>query len=458
VTHIGRRRLHYAAFAAFATTSVAIFAVFYSIAGGPIPFAGHGYTVTVMLDEPLQLVPNSDVRRAGVTIGRVTGIADRGALTAATIELNHGQGPIYADATVQPRFRSPLGETFLELDPGTPRAAKIPVDGELPARRTTETVPIDRVLGTLDARTRAHVRRMLRSAGAGFGGRGDDVNQTLGAIPGLVDESTSMFEILDRQRDQLAGLVNDTGAVLGAIATRRSQVRTLIAAADATARAVASRDAELGRTIHELPSALRQATSSTVALGQLARRGTPVVADLRTASRALGPAVRDLGPAAGDGRRLLRDVRPALVAADPAIKRLRAFAGAAVPAVRRFGPLLDQFEPFVSYLTPFARDFGALFGTQSGAWANDSGCKPTPRTKSQCDWEYGQVVGVVGANSLANYTPEMRQTLDALLKTGVVEQGTGATVRSNPYPEPATIGTPRDDRYYKVVKPRAPGR
>src|ERR1700745_1723955 len=90
--------------------------------GGAIPFAAKGYRVTIPFREAGQLALEADVRISGVSVGKVKKIEfnkDKG-VTDATIQLDQQYAPLPKDARAILRQKTLLGETYIEITPGTP--------------------------------------------------------------------------------------------------------------------------------------------------------------------------------------------------------------------------------------------------------------------------------------------------------------------------------------------------
>src|SRR3954453_18640310 len=96
--------------------------------GGPIPLKAKGYRFQVAFPEAAQLGLEADVRVAGVSVGKVVAkdLDPRGNRTIATIEVKRRFAPIRSDARAILRQKTLLGETYVELTPGTRRAAPVP--------------------------------------------------------------------------------------------------------------------------------------------------------------------------------------------------------------------------------------------------------------------------------------------------------------------------------------------
>src|SRR6266540_2277087 len=119
--------------------------------GGPLPLKPEGYRFTVPFDEATQLAQESDVRISGVPVGKVKSIelADNG-LADATIELDSRYAPIPTHTRAMLRQKTLLGETFVELTPGSTNGPTLPEGGTLPKAQVAESVQLDEVFRTFN--------------------------------------------------------------------------------------------------------------------------------------------------------------------------------------------------------------------------------------------------------------------------------------------------------------------
>ena len=66
-----------------------------------------------------------------------------------TFELEDGSvAPIYNDATVAPRIKTLVGETYIDLDPGTPQAGAVKNGGTLAVDHAQEVTALEEILST----------------------------------------------------------------------------------------------------------------------------------------------------------------------------------------------------------------------------------------------------------------------------------------------------------------------
>ena len=159
----------------------------WSAFGGPVPLKPHGYRFQTSFAEATQLAQEADVRISGVNVGRVKKIdlGDDGR-TDATIELDDQYAPIPQDSRAILRQKTLLGETYVELTPGTKTRADDP-RGRPPRDRA----------GRADGRARRDPARLRQedarglpglAAGPRQGHRGPRRRSSrtfLGALPGV---------------------------------------------------------------------------------------------------------------------------------------------------------------------------------------------------------------------------------------------------------------------------------
>lgn len=437
-----------------AVTVVAV-TMYTKLAGGRIPaVSSDPYRVSVLVDEPLQLVKGSDVRRAGIRIGRVAEIRSRGQRALVTMELDEDHRVLFRDARVASRLRTLLGETYLSVDPGTKKAGRVEDGGVLPAEAARETVPLDKILNTLDMETRADLRGTLRTFGKSVDGRGRDLNAILSGLSEAVRVGSPVAELLEQEKQSLAGVIDDGGQVIEAVGRRGDQLRTLVRAMDTTSRAVAARDHELRQTIEALPGTLQQVRETLAKVETLAGTATPVSDDLTRAAAALKPVFDDLGPATADGRRLVNALPAALRVTDPMLKALRPAAEEAAPVVDALGPVLRNLIPVVEYLEPYKRD---LWGVGAGMGSvfeflgqnERAGYDATGGAHDRV--AYGRVQLMANPASLGATPPSVKKLEDAILQTGVLRMLGG--LKTNYYPAPGSAASPnRSDGSYKRVE------
>jgi phospholipid/cholesterol/gamma-HCH transport system substrate-binding protein len=431
------------AIGAFVAVCLLIFVTLLGMTGVTL---SDGHTLTARFPIGLNVVANSDVRARGVKVGRVKSITNHGPETQVTMSLDDKALPVYRDARVHLRFKTLVGETYVDLDPGTREAGELESGALLPVSHAREAVRLDDILSTFGPKTRERIQSNLRSLAGGFEERGEDVNTILASLEPVFGDGGRVMAVLDEERERVAAVVDQAGDVMQAFGERSEDVRTLAVSLRQAATAASERDEEIGATLRELPGTLAQSRASTARLGRFSQRATPVVRDLTTASRDLAPAVRDLEPAARDARKIVDELKGLLPRSESMLVALKGFGEASKPVAPALDAVLRQANPALAYLAPYHREFGAFF-------ANIGSVIDTQDALGKI----GRVHPVVSETSLAVWTPEMRDALNALIDAGGAEKL--HREYSNPYPAPGTVGKPEQyDGSYTLIQPNPPSR
>lgn len=415
--------------AVFMLVTVGIFGWLFVKAGGDLPGGESGNRARALVPTAFQLVPNADVRRAGVRIGRVKDVSNRGSLGVVAFEVDKDQGTLYKNATVRIRTKTLVGENYIELDPGSPKAGPLGDNGVLPLTQAGEAVQLDEILSGLDDRTRKAIQANLDSLGGGFGERGAQLSRLFGTTPVTLKNVQELSDLLGDQKPQLAKMVDQTGRVLQAFANRTTDVRDLAVQGQRTAAAAASRDAQIGATLAQLPDTLRQLEETSAKLGRVSRRSTPVTADLRVAMASLPAVTKRLEASANAGRELF-DVLPSVSRrADPMLGKLKDFSGATEDAVPSIDALMRNLNPALRYLKPHARDIGTV-------WANLGSAVDTRDVTGNL----GRVHALVDEETITGLPKEVSDVVQQLTTIGGFSNVRG--VKRNAYPEPGTRRAP----------------
>lgn len=423
----------------FAAVCISIFLYLYTAAGGRIRLH-EPYKAKAIVPTAFQLVYNADVRAAGVKIGTVSDIDSDGENGVVTFEMDEKHDDIFKDATVRVRTKTLVGENYLDLDPGSARAGKLPKNGTIPLAQAREAVQLDEILDMLDPRTQRKVRRNLDGLGDSLAGRGQDLNRTLGAIRPTVVAGGGLTDTLHAQRRAVARVVDNTGATMQAFADRTAQVRTLATQAKRTAEAVVDRDREFGAALEQIAPTLRQAQSSTTKLASFSQGATPVLRDLRLASRDLTPVMSALGPAARRTNAVLGELPSVLNRLDPLLDQLAPFSSALAPAVSSTDSVLRQLNPALGYLGGYSREIGSFFGNVGSA-----------QNTKDATGNVARVLPMFSPSSYTGLSPEAKKAVDALTSVGGLAPLLKEEVNS--FPEAGTVGNPSTKQNFQRVQP-----
>jgi phospholipid/cholesterol/gamma-HCH transport system substrate-binding protein len=131
--------------------------------GGTLPLKPQGYRFKAAFPEASLLVVEADVRMAGVNVGKVKSkeLGPGGRTTLAEIEIDNRFAPIREDTRAILRQKSLLGETYVELTPGSPDAGDLEEGATLPGRNVQDTVELDEVFQAFDPETRRNFQEWM---------------------------------------------------------------------------------------------------------------------------------------------------------------------------------------------------------------------------------------------------------------------------------------------------------
>ena len=282
------------------TALVIVVAVFLAYnANQGLPFVPT-YDIKVQVPSGANLVAGNDVRIGGYRVGAVSSITPTTveqngrtrSIAVLGLKLDKAASPLPVDTAAIVRTRSALGLKYVELDVGSASQTFSPGD-TIPVANAGRIVEFDDFLNTFDQKNRDDQRQLLTGFGDALAGRGQSLNEAIGALPQFFGSLTTVMEALNDPSTELDQFFTQIGAVseeLVPVAAAQAQLFTRMAD---TFRAFNSDPAALRATISETPATLAQATSSFVTQ-------RPFLDDLAELSAKLQPAVRVLPHALPD--------------------------------------------------------------------------------------------------------------------------------------------------------------
>src|SRR3954463_4511743 len=366
--------------ALFALSCFAIVLFLWKSFGGPSPLAPAQYRFSADFPEATQLAEAADVRISGVKVGRVVSIDLAGDRTRAVIEIKPRYAPIPRDTKAILRQKTLLGETFVELSPGSRAAGELQDGGSLPRSQIVQTTQLDEVTRALDPRTRSDLQRVVRGLALATNGHAEDLNDALGNAGPWAGDTTDLLQILDQQHGALRRVVRDTAVVLGAVSRRQGDLSGLVTAGDRVLSTTAARNSDLADAGRVLPTTLAELQPTLDAVRHTSVLAAPVVSELRPAARALGPALIDGEALAPDLQGLFGDVDRVVTLSRTALPSLTRVVDHARPLMHILVPTLQQAYPVVQYLERYKQEvvsaLANLAASTNGAERPSAGADP----------------------------------------------------------------------------------
>jgi phospholipid/cholesterol/gamma-HCH transport system substrate-binding protein len=331
--------------------------------GGPIPLKPQAYRFKVNVPEATQLGLEADVREAGVTVGHVVKkdlASGKGNATTATVEMEQKYAPVRSDAKVILRQKTLLGETYLELTPGTKQAPYVKDGGFLKPSRVKPSVQLDEIFQAFDPVTRQAWRDWQQDLAPAVRGRGQDLNDSLGNLPAFVTSGDQLMTLLDQENVGLRQLISNTGVVFNALSRNEGQLRNLVTSGESVFSATARQNKALAETFRIFPTFLDESKATMARLRTFALDTDPLIRDLRPVARDLVPTLRATRKLAPDLRHFFVNLNPLIDASKRGLPALRDVLKGLDPLLAQLGPFLEQLNPilrWIEYNQPITSNF-----------------------------------------------------------------------------------------------------
>jgi phospholipid/cholesterol/gamma-HCH transport system substrate-binding protein len=291
---------------------------------------------------------------AGVQVGLVGGVKLQNGRAVVTMNIFPKYGPVYENATVLLRPRTPLKDMYLELDPGSSRTGRIPNGGTLPVAATSPDIDFSQILSSLDSDTRNYLLLLLDGGAQAFHDGGvtgppspaavSDLRGTFKRFAPLGRDTAAFTRLLVQRRANIQRSIHNLNLVANSLGSVDAQLASLIDSSNTNFSAISSEDANLRTALSLLPGTLQTTSHTLVKVRSFAAASAPTL-------RALVPFAHYLGPALAASRPLFRDTTPVLRS------QLRPFAVAIQPLAAILRPASAKLAKAVP---PLVRSFGVL--------------------------------------------------------------------------------------------------
>jgi virulence factor Mce-like protein len=352
---------------AFAGSCIGLLIFLWISFGGATPLAPEGYRLNAEFSQAVELAQQSDVRISGVSVGRVVsvGLDRQTGLTRALMQIDSQYAPRPADTRAILRAKTLLGETYIELTPGSRTAAKLADGATLPQGQISPTVQLDQILSTFDPATRRAFEVWQQQEGIALTNRGEDLNAALAQLAPFATNVERVLAVLNRQGAATTTLLRDTGIVFSALSKSPAQLQGFITNSNTVFAATAARDVALAATVKAFPAFLVQTRSTINRVTRFAQSAKPLIDEFRPAAVQLSPALQQLTILAPELRSLTVNVGPLTAASKAGIPALERFLNGSVPWLTRAKPYLGGLIPVIDYINTYRRELAAFFANST---------------------------------------------------------------------------------------------
>jgi virulence factor Mce-like protein len=335
--------------------------------GGSVPLKPQSYRVNASFNEAVQLASEADVRISGVPVGKVKKITPSLGKTEAVLEIQPRYAPLPNDVKATLRTKTILGETYVELTPGTKGKATIPENGTIAASQVSTIVELDEVIRTFDPRTRAAFGDWLARQAESAKGRGDDLNQAFGTLPMFFSDSNDLLTVLRRQDAALSRIFANSADTFEAFDSRRGQLTDLITSGNKILSVTAKRSEQFAQTFREFPDFLRESRETLKRFTEFTEKTQPLIERSTTFAKEFSPTIKEASKVTGDARALITNIEPLLDAADAGLPATDQFLKLAQPTLGQLDPFLRQLNPVLEFVGLYKREITAFLANDAAA-------------------------------------------------------------------------------------------
>jgi virulence factor Mce-like protein len=385
------------------TVMVVVLAVFLAYnANSGLPFVP-SYRISADVPNADLLVPTNEVRIGGVRVGVIEAIepqqTEDGEVSARLdLKLDRDVEELPVDSTLIVRARSALGLKYLEInqgssDEGFPAGSVIPLSSAHPV-----PVDIDEVLSTFDRPTQVAIREGLFEFGNALAGRGPDLNEALGRLPGVLEHLEPVMTNLSNPETGLGRFVTALAATASEVAPVAEVQAQLFVDLDTTFTSLA----EVARpfiqeTISESPPTLDAGTRALPIVRPFLAHSATLFSELQPGVETLAATAPILTRAVQTGTPALRNspqLNRELASTAEALERFNDDTGVR-DGIARLDETVNTLAPFVSFVTPaqtvcnygslLFRNFGSAVsqGSNGGTWQRISVFEPPEGPNSE---------------------------------------------------------------------------
>jgi len=389
---------------AFAASCIGLLLFLWISFGGSTSLSPRGYVISAEFDQAENLGSQADVRISGVNVGKVlsVGLDRRTGLTRAVMEIDPQFAPRPADTRAILRQKTLLGETYVELSPGSSKAPKLADGARLPRGQIAPTVQLDQILSAFNPATRQAFEIWMQQQGTALTGRGQDLNAALAQLYPFATNVDSVLAVLNRDSAATTTLLNDGGQVLAAVTRSPATLQQLVNNANTTFSATAAQAAALAATIKAFPPFLTATKTTIDRVTRFALTTKPLIDELRPAAVQLSPALQSVATLAPELNNLLTNVGPLTSASKAGVPAVQQFLNESVPLLTRLTPYLGGVVPVVDYINTYRREVAAFFANGTAAAQ-----ATLPATVSKQQTHYVRVSSPLNPETLTDYSTRL---------------------------------------------------
>src|SRR3954453_8098184 len=373
--------------------------------GGPTPFRAKTYEVKIPFKEATQLAEQSDVRISGVNVGKVQTIelAPNGKQALATAAIDDRYAPLPASTRAILRTKTLLGETYIELTPGSRQGPELGDGATLSEANVAESVQLDEIFRTFNARTRAAFQEWMQEAAVAINGQGQNLSYAIGGLEPTFTELDKLFRVLDSQRLAVGQLFRNGATTFSALRGREGELASLIRSSNAVFSTTARRDRDIEALFRAFPTFLDESKLTTSRLKGFSLKADPLMRQLVPAAEQLSPTFIALSKLAPESKAFFEGLGPVIKLAPAGFAAFRKiFADEFPPLLRALDPFIRNLNPILVGLKLYRPELTSFFGNLAATF---SGELPPSGLAGESEElpHYLRVIGPMNPETLSTY-------------------------------------------------------
>ena len=373
--------------------------------GGPTPFRAKTYEVKIPFTEATQLAEQSDVRISGVNVGKVQKIelAPNGKQAWATAAIDDQYAPLPESTRAILRTKTLLGETYIELTPGSREGPEMDDGGVLPEANVAESVQLDEIFQTFNAQTRAAFQAWMQEAAVAINGQGQNLSYALGGLEPTFTEFDKLFRVLDSQRLAVGQLFRNGATTFQSLRGRNGELASLIQSSNAVFQTTARRNRDIEALFRAFPTFLDESRVTFSQLKDFSLNADPLMRQLVPAAEELSPTLIALSKLAPESKGFFEGLGPVIKRAPTGFSALREiFRDEFPPLLRALDPFLRNLNPILEGLKLYRVEVTSFFANIA---ASLNGELPLPAGADEDAQQphYLRVLGPLNPETLATY-------------------------------------------------------
>jgi phospholipid/cholesterol/gamma-HCH transport system substrate-binding protein len=284
-----------------------------------------------------------------------------------TMNIYKKYSPIYENATVLLRPRTPLQDMYLALDPGTKSAGAVPAGGMLGVASTQPDINTDQILDSLDADTRNYLLLLLAGGAQLFqnpsnpnaGVSVEAVNSLRGVFKRFAPlnrDTRTLTSLLSQRSYEISHSINGLQKVTRALGGVDGQLTTLIKSSNTNFQAISSQDAALESALTLLPGTLQETSDTLTKVTAFSNASTTALHGLLPFAHAFAPALDAARPLFEDTLSAIKNqLRPFSVGVQPVAKVLAPATAKLAVATPKLADSIDVLNDLFNTLAYTAK-------------------------------------------------------------------------------------------------------